>query len=735
MKKIINLLSLVALSIVFTACNDVGSTTNSVTVVEAQSYSISGDVKGCVTDASSNPVEGATATLGNVSALTDADGCYSLTITITTMNSKDSSPTVFDPQEVVVTHERFLDTNQTFTPTENVVAGVIKNFGTYVLNTDGNAPNDLGAIDAIYSNNMLKKDINGSNIPFKLELSEFVELAANISNDTIISIQDENQTDVVSTITATVSFSGATNILSITTSEDIPSGYYVTIRIPSESITDVNGNEIITGTDATVSPYGPSLTDYLTLTLRIFAENDLNAEAVTTYSQMDEDSSAAASLVYDERLSALDSVNSAFKNVLKNTSKQIFNFNSGGTVTSNRLKDLANAYISDTNVSVTTDTLRIKFTPTNAAYYIIKAYDDSDTLVPINCLDPYSITDINVTNGKCEVVVSNSSSNVELLLFGLDANTSTGIAIVPYSAEDTAGTASYFIVKDNVAPTTSLQYSYGVSDDTSSDIITSGGVVTSVLYGGSGETSNPEDYTTPVVTTLTIGTPYMHMTNNLLFDQNATSQNTGLNTLVSPYTSSDYSTWILNNERSIGIGFTEAININGNATLTKADSTPVSGLITQTVNTVDNRPVTSAFTGLTEDIAIVTVSDIFTLVNEHNGSVIDLTSIATDLAGNVASSAKVILLDKVAPYVVSADINSTDPANSTVTFSEDIKAGSLWVGAANCTVNDGNISANVVYLTGCGLAGTGVQNIDFSTMPDMNGNFNLTHTFDANVTN
>lgn len=728
---------LLVISLLLTGCGD-----TNVTNSEAQSYSISGDVKGCVEDLSNIPVEGASVSIGNVTGTTGADGCYSLNITITTMNSSDTAATNFAVQDVIVKHERFDDTLKSFTPTENVVAGVIWDFGTYALTDDGLSPQDDGIVDVLYANNMLKEGIDGSATAFEIKMSEYIDLADNINTNIILELKDADQNTSTMDVTPTVTFNAVDNILVINTSPAIPEGYYVTFRIPAEDIMDVNGNDVITGVDATVAPFGLSLTDYLSFNVRVFTEGDLNAETVTVYTQMDEDSGLATDEEYAADLTALETSNASFKNLVKYdlndvNAKQISIFNNGGAITATRMQNLGDAYVTDPTaptITVINDVLRIKFTPTNADNYLIKAYDDANNSVAITLVDESINATSNVVGGNIEVdTIVDLSVDVELAFRGVNATNSTTIAIVPMSAAGTRGTASTFIVKDNVAPTTSLQYSYDATDeDTSSTVNVTGGVVTSVLYGGSGELSNHEDITTTINTLYTVGTPYLDMTNALLFDQNATT--VGTNSLASPYTANDYTVWIGSAERSIGIGFTEQIDINGTATLTKSDASDASSLITATINTVDNLPVTNNNApGNEEHIAIVTVDNIFTLVNEHNGSVVDLTSITTDLAGNAASSAKVILVDKVAPYIVSSSIDSTDMANSTITFSENVVAGTISIAGTPCIINTADITLNEVSLATCAAPVAGTQSIDFSLMSDANGNTNLTHIYNATV--
>ncbi len=742
MKKLIGAVSLTAAAVLYSGCGDTGDTNVTNTTVEAQSFSISGDVKGCVVDTAGDPVKGAKVSLGNVNGVTDADGCYALNIKIVTMNSHDSAATQFADQTVLVTHERFLDTTRSFRPTENVIAGVIYDFGEYHLDTDLAAPNDQGIIDAPYANNMLLEGINGRSKPFELQLSEYVDLADTISQDTIITLKDETGQDVSSTTTATVRFDGGTNILSVTTSESISAGYYVTVRIPAAAITDVNGNTITSGTDAQVLSYGPSATDYLTFTVRVYLQSDATINPVTNLSQMDKDSGLLEGETYDEALSALETVNASFNNLVKSdatsvNARRIYNYNQGGTLTASRMADLADAYISDptvSSVSVTPNTVRVKFTPSSADHYEVKVLNENNNSVNINLIETTNATA--TINSTIVTLKDTTALDVELALSNIDANSMARLVVTPFGASGTPGDATYLDLKDNVKPTTSLQYSYQYNDaDTNSTVTTSGGVITAKIYGGSGELSNPDGNSTDPQTVYKIGTPYLEMYPQLLSDQNVTTADTGKNFLPSSYTAADYTAWVAdaNSSRSFGVGFTEAINISGKARLTRANGTSADTLITDTVNTQDNQAVISSVYR-SEDIAIVSVSNIHTLVNEHNGSILDLTAVTTDLSGNSAAVAQVILVDKVPPYIVQADINASDLSGSTITFNENVAPGSLTIDNTVCNIPDTNITAMTVTLDSCGnLTQNPTASIVFSNMPDLNGNQGTPNNFETEV--
>jgi hypothetical protein len=732
--------------IVMSGCDDEEKSSNDTHSEESsENYKIKGDVLGCVIDANGDPVSGAIATIGNISAKTDSDGCYSLGITLETMRSNSVTLPEFNQQIVHVEHEKFLDTFKFFKPTTNVVAGVIFDFGTYPLATDGTPPKDNGIVGNKFAKNMLIEGIDGKTNPFEVELSEYIELESSIKDDIFLSIKDINGTEIDSSlIDIDVTFDNAKNIISFKTSKAIDEGLFVTIRVPTRDMKDVNGNNIVSGKDATVLPFGDSFSDYWTFNVRIFTQGDMNAQTVLEYSQMDNDSLVENNGTYAQDIQVLEDMNDAYKNVLKyannsGNSKTISMFNSGGALTASRMKALADAYVTDPTQSITNvinDVVRIKFKPTNAQNYSIKAYDENNLTINFTQLDEVVNATAKISNGNVDIEnITDLSKDVELVLRGLDGDDNTQIVIVPLSTAGIAGEASVLVVKDNVNPTTSLQYSYDNSDDTSSEVVVSGGVVLSNIYGGSGETSNGEYEKTDLKTNYNIGSPYLNMTSRLLIDQNKTNQNSGLNILASTYTQDDYSAWTQseNTSRSIGIGFTEAINVNSNAVLKDSNLQTVSGLITNTVNTTDNIPVVSQYTGKTEDIAIVTVSNIFTLVNEHNGSIIDLSNRVKDLSGNIATNAKVILIDKVPPFIVSSDIDISDMKNSIITFSENIKSGNIDINGTICNIDDGNITNNIAKLDGCSYSSTGVAEIGFNNISDLNGNRNNSYKFKANI--
>ena len=735
------ILSLVTSTLLFTGCG-----TEVETTVDAQSYTIDGDVKGCVVDQDDKGIENLNVRLGNVTTTTDVEGCYSLNITIESMITNSKETIIYNEQSVHIESDKYLPIIQKFTPTANVIAGVIYEFEEYQLERDIQNPEVIAMSNIEYSGNMLSSDIDGYKKPFEIELSEYVELDDNINRDTIISLQDTSKKDIVSDVTVEVKFDIETKKLSIKTSKAIASGYYVTIQIPVESIKDINGNPINTGESTSIiEQVGDSLTDYLTFHVRTYMEKASTAKAISGLVQMNEGSYMQEDEKYSEILTELAKNNNAFKNVLQYEEEDynkyhISNFNSGGNTTNTRMQLLANELIDNQyQTSVDSSVVRIQFTPSNADYYIIKAYEGKEgTDTNLNSIKISSVDgDLNPSEYGNNLKVfphEDSTQPLELTLSGLNPDKENTIIVVPYSSSGVAGTATLLNVKDNVAPTTSLQYSYNsLQDESSSEYSRSGGVYISRLYGGSGELSNPEEKKSPIETGYTVGTPYLEMTNDLLRDQNKTATSTTIN-LENIYRKSNYEAFMFRNlQRSIGIGFTEKININGTATLTTSSGRTVSNLITKTVNTVDNESVLSS-NYMEEDIAIITVSDIFTLVNEHNGSVIDLTSITKDLTGNSASNAKVILIDKVSPFIVSADINTSDEAKSKIVFSEAMKSGSISIRNDYCEINDGNITGKTISLEGCSLNDyNGTLEIDFSGMPDLNGNKNFNYVFETKV--
>ena len=720
MKVYTGLISLVAASFIMTGCSDSYKldTANANVNSDTGKYSVTGLVKGCVYEDldstlyaasgfktigfafnSGNPVVGADVTIGAVTGKTDSDGCYALNVNYNTTTTDETNYS----GKVVVEYPGFQKNTQTF-ETEHILAGVMFDFGFYGLDRDTTAPHDRGMVGITYVDGMLSDGIDGITKPFQLLLSEEVQLSSTISENTVIEVYDADATELDLGITATVTFDSNTNVLSVKTSEAIDEGLYVRILIPQDAVTDFASNIVVSGTDDTnVGAEGDALTDYLTFGAVVFKESSLMAGAVASVTQMDEDDvvdDGDADLMYSYALRDLAIANPTFKNAVKHDEYSV----SGGLISnfnndeSDRVEDLANAYFGS-GVSVFSDVLRFKFTPTNANYYIIKAYSEDGDAVSFDYLADSANAEVNNVDDDFSVKLratymsdmlrADSTADIEVAL-GLNisgvASQEYSIKITPYSIDGVAGTAIVKTVKDNVLPTASLQYSYDTSDGVVVSV--SGGVqpVTEEIYGGSGEISNSTEAQADDNTTYSFGLPILDMTYNLLADKNATLDN-GNTDLPADYNASEYTAWKALNgtARSFGVGFTEQVT----------NVTDASSEVVLTNVEVNSTTINSIYNNAgNEELVIVTVADIFAMVNDENGSKITLN--VTDLAGNTATSS-VLLNDKVQPFIVSADLN----VSKTITFSENIKDANTTInitGLGNVNVSDVNITTNTITL-------------------------------------
>ena len=746
MKLCGNILSIAAAAALLTGCGG--------GYKESHYDKVTGNVIGCLTDndtVDEDPIVGATITIGDASATSGEDGCFAVKVTV--MNGADEWNSLDRPYKII--HDKYEDVEGVFEQRAETVAGILADLGIIVMDEDESQPRLTGVNDVMYAGNMLKEGIDGKKKPIELRLDEKVILADDINDQITIELFDPATGALVAqttpiTATATVDSTGRT--LSIRTSEAITEGYYVGIQIPVSTVRDAAGNELteeIDGEHAEVNPVGANYVDTLEIWVRIFKEADLAATAITMIEQADTDTSDdqfGEDGGYAEVMTALETANGAFKNIAKNDESDpnalaITNFNNTNT---DSLRDLARKITGDNGITIASDIrAKIKFTPTNANYYIVKAYDENNDSIALSAPEGTNhstgLGDIDVSSGR--VTLSPDMENpgdIEVIIGGLDPAMENTVVVTPYSATGSAGTAVVLAVKDNVAPTAALQYSYDMNDDGSTSESTTTGGVTASIYGGSGELSNGTEADT-TATTYDIGTPYMEMTVNLLVDHNATEVDLGNqngNMLPSTYTASDYTAWIadINSSRTFGVAFTEPVNVSGTPTLTKVDNTTVTGLITSATNVQDNEMVNG------EHLALVTVNNIHTLVNEHNGSTLDLTAITTDLAGNAAVNGKVVLLDKVESFIVSAsgvDYNSTSSSVDGIfslseALSPDVNgSGTAWVVVNGNWVNLNNgciaMASDFTSLTMADCASGATQpdgntTVRLSAAPDRNGN-------------
>ena len=329
-------------------------------------------------------------------------------------------------------------------------------------------------------------------------------------------------------------------------------------------------------------------------------------------------------------------------------------------------------------VVVVTDVPRIAFVPFGAAAYIIKVTRAGSDVNLANA-------NVNVQNGLTVAAgTANVNATATTLITPADAASVTAVEftiaagtvrvgdILTITPIDDLGTYTSYTLKDNVAPTTILQNSYGLGNSISA--------IADTMY-----------------THASVGTPYLAITAGLLDNKNAigelvngivasdnalTAELYTLNTINTytslPYISSnsgmyDSTAWNTfdrdsNLERIVGVAFSEDIDLNG--------ITPVTSGITFLSNwqVFNDAIMDDDGMAINQDFIYFTAANIITLANIDTGKVIDFTGISdtakTPNVTTTASNARVVLLDRMPPFVTSA---SFDGSNVVITFNEPIK--------------------------------------------------------------
>jgi hypothetical protein len=349
-----------------------------------------------------------------------------------------------------------------------------------------------------------------------------------------------------------------------------------------------------------------------------------------------------------------------------------------------RLTDLGVA-ASGAPVTVTTNVPRITFTPSGATGYKLTLSRKGAPVLGLNA-GIVGVQDAATVlaggapkDGAAGEVILNpvDTAAVEPMEFvvapGL-VKVGDVFTITPFDDMGYVGTATTIEVADNVAPTTVLQESYGLGNNANA----SGAVV---KYGDGGELSANTN-------NVVIGTPYLSITAGLLdnIDRVANNLNDELCSLNTVDTTSgnayipsfrgvyDHTAWSSFNvdsklARTVGVAFSEDVDLNG--------TTPATTSISSTLSNwkVNNDVVVNDAGGVVNaDLIDFDVNNVLTLANTDTGGVIDFTGIqdtakvpnkATD-----ASNAKVVVLDKMPPFVTAAEYDSS---NLIVKFNEPVR--------------------------------------------------------------
>jgi hypothetical protein len=527
-------------------------------------------------------------------------------------------------------------------------------------------------------------------------------------------------------------------------------------------------------------------TDYAKLQVEVYRELNQNAAVVTNLVQATVDDSPL------RLASDLDNASSTFADVdMAMTANGIQQLNTADATISTRITTLINALnqaglvdaaggiiydedgIPETddlnhNSVVEIDVARVSFTPSNASDYMYRIERNGIALNTDIVIDSQSSpdaksTDTGVGTGTIEPQTDSSVADFQATAIAFTVSgVNPGDMIYIQSMDDfgNPGSETSITLADNVPVTTSLQDSYGEQDLTSSSVYGS-------HYGNGGELSNLGDQAL-------IGVPLLNINAGMLSDQGAvptaptldslfagnkedSATNSAYITAGNTYDSTAYTAWSAAPQRTIGVSFTE--NVAWVTPLTSNNMKPAAGAA--------NSPATTATAGLSAwgimndvtetsdeqainvDLAVVTVSNIFTLgnVDGQNARDINFNDVVTDPAGNLSTNAnaKVVINDALPPImtqaVYSKDATTNEP-EITLTFNEVVKISTddtevfITIGSVDIFLHEDTIAAHnaapsatvTIPFTTATTAGKNLQELNRS------GEFTLGDYDDAGLT-
>jgi hypothetical protein len=550
-----------------------------------------------------------------------------------------------------------------------------------------------GTIGNTVAPQMMEDDIRTT---FVINFSEAMSIESDddYTNSVIVKAGETRATMTDVNATATVGEDGKSIIVKV--DKELPDATLLDINLLVTDFKDKAGNFLtVNNTAADQVNYDSAgvngnNTQVVALQLQIFDDLNTDAAQVKTITQMTTDETD----INDAEL--LQAANSAFADVIDSGTPDnlISNMNSrdddnqDGIADVNTRLSLLGTSALGSAVTMNTNVARVSFVPSNAASYII-ALTRNTTPVSIqgNLLLQGGITTGTLTNlvGNANNVIftptdAKSTEAVEIVLqTAINARPNDILTITPVDELGYVGTENAITLKDNVVPTTVLQPSYGLGGNTNSSN-------TVVKFGDGGELAESSG-------SAKAGTPYLAITAGLLDNLNAAgahvtgvvpSDNTlskelyALNTyfdddndantpkiqLQNIYDSTAFKA--MKRERTIGVAFSEDVDLNGTTPLTTNISTTLNAWKNNNdvVINDDNGPVNV-------DLINFTASNVETLANNDNGGIIDFTGIV-DNAGNAATTsanAKVVLIDKLPPFVTEASFTGE---KINITFNEPI---------------------------------------------------------------
>ena len=427
---------------------------------------------------------------------------------------------------------------------------------------------------------------------------------------------------------------------------------------------------------------------YVKLALKSYIEANTDASPVDlTDSQQSKDARGV------DDLTKLQDDNSAFWDIddmsvgIQQLNSADDDDTSGTADAQERMQALASALAGTIGSLESTDveanTAGIQFAATNASYYELDVLDSEGTS-KFNGLARVELdggTFDPAPNANRFVADVEEGENLYLVLQGVVPGDE--VQITPFDEFGYAGNLSAETLVDNVAPTTVLQNAYGTGADNNN------GSVVSLQYGDGGEQSSNPD--------AEIGTPYLNVTPRMMSIVDGTADGTDEDGLEGIYTlkplfelnteneiaddpnfgelfidelnfnagniagstpgvydANAYADWrLIENERTIGVAFSEDIVLNDAAAI---DHTQVANAVLSDFAT-NNDVLRQDDNGTTyADLIQFDIDDVVVFANGDHDAVIDFTTAIEDAAGNAgASNAKVVVGDAMPPLVESAE--------------------------------------------------------------------------------
>lgn len=529
-----------------------------------------------------------------------------------------------------------------------------------------------GVINPTAQTAMLEDDVRKK---FVINFSEAMNMESDSDYTDSVIVKVGKTVASMTDINATATIGTDEKSIIVELQNELKNDEFLDINLLITDFKDKAGNFLVgdNNNNTTITTIGydnsPKSVQVVTLNLRIFNDFNTNAPQVTTITQMTTDESD----VNDAEL--LQSSSIAFNDV-----------NDSGAPNNNIITQL-NAIDSNTtlqalgqatlpNMTVRNDMARISFVPSGATSYNLKLVNSNGNVQDINnsLVIIQNRSDIgnrtNNQNGTITLSLNDIASTdaVEMTISGVSQNQI--FSITPMDELGYVGAVNTITLKDNVVPTTVLQPSYGLGGTNASARVLS--------FGDGGELSSGG-------TEAQSGTPLLAITAGLLDNLDAQGTKVTGSTVISDgmltqelYSKSGDSQVIAMNmydtiaygkmlkNRTIGIAFSE------NISLSKKPETTITTLSAWKANndvTINDKNVTKNV-----DLVNFDAANVIELANAEHGKIIDFTDVISDATGNIATAkanAKVVIDDKMPPFVTKASFNGE---HLSITFNENIKA-------------------------------------------------------------